>query len=64
MIETTETSRTYHYLTAGKSLQIDKVRRIEVLPDGTHRIETEDGHKVVIRPTWDSVQVVDGDWTA
>lgn len=60
-IDPPEKSRTY-YFPSGK-LTIENVVAVCVRPSGTHRVETADGRKWIIPPTWIGIELDVTDWT-
>lgn len=57
-----ESSRTYVF-PGGDTIELKEVKRIAVSASGTHRLETEDGKKHIIPPTWLHIKFEATDWT-
>lgn len=60
-LEMPERSRTYHY--ADHSRTIKDVVAVCVRPSGSHRLETKDGHKWIVQPGWEAIEIDVDAWT-
>ena len=58
-----EESRTYRF-PDGSTVKVDKVARVCVRPSGTHRLETQDGRKFIVREGWNAIEIVAKEWSA
>lgn len=58
--EVNEQSRTYHF--ADGKFKVDKVVRIAI-PGTTHRLETADGKKFIVRCGWHAIEVDVAEWS-
>jgi hypothetical protein len=56
-----ETCRTYIF--PGGKYDVYNVRRLCVRPSGTHRLETENGHKYIIPTGWIAIEIVAEAWS-
>ena len=57
-----ERSRTYRF-PGGDRITFANVVKVEVRPSGMHRLETADGKKAFVRPTWLSMEIDADAWT-
>lgn len=57
-----ERSRTYYFPGGGKVV-FENVTRIEVRESGKHRIETANGRKAFVSPSWIMMEVDTDQWT-
>lgn len=53
--EVQEQSRVYHF--ADGTFRVDKVVRIAI-PGTTHRLETSDGRKFIVRCGWHAIEII------
>jgi hypothetical protein len=59
--EVRKQNRTYHF--ADGSFRIDNVVRFAI-PGRSHRIETDDGRKFIVRCGWHANEIEVDEWTA
>lgn len=57
-----ERRRTYRF-PSGEVLTLVNVTKIEVRESGKHRIETDEGRKVIVSPGWLWIEVDTDEWT-
>jgi len=57
-----ERRRTYHF-PDGSTRTFTDVTHLGVSPSGTHRLETADGHKHIVRNTWTSITIDVDAWS-
>lgn len=59
-----ERCRTYH-MRHGKynKIKVHNVIAICVRPSGGHRLETKDGIKLIVPPTWNAIEIDADDWS-
>jgi hypothetical protein len=57
-----ERSRTYVF-PGNEEFRVDGVTRICVRPSGSHRLETKDGLKVIVKAGWLAIKIVADDWS-
>ena len=57
-----ERSRTYTF--GDGTITVEKVTAICVRPSGTHRLQTEDGKKIIVAANWLSILVDADEWSA
>lgn len=56
-----EKSRTYHF-SDGSSFTIVGVTFLCVRPSGNHRVQSKDGKKFIIPPTWIALEIEADAW--
>lgn len=56
-----EKKRTYHF--PGRSITLKNVVALCVRPSGSHRLETADGRKWIVPPSWLAIELEVEAWT-
>lgn len=61
-VDVAEQSRTYHYADGG-SVTFESVRSVGVSNSGTHRLNLQDGRKIIVVPGWRWIEFSADKWS-